>query len=290
MVLELERYLQRIGYLGPRRPDLETLKEVHRKHVGAISYENLDVLLGVPVDRDLERIGRKILDSGRGGWCYEMNGLLCWALEELGFSVTRMCGAVMREQMGDSTVGNHLVLSVDLGEPWIADVGLGDGLLEPIPLQEGEHPQGFRSFRLERIGDDEWRFHNRPGGLPPSFDFFHRRADEDRLTAVGRDLQTDPDSMFRQNLICQRATDDRQFLLLGRVLRELPGDRRRLLNSARELETVLEEVFRLRLPDTSELWPKVSKRHVELFGDTPVTQIVFEPPPADGPKAIIQDD
>ena len=41
----------------------------------------------------------------------------------------------MRSSQGDASLGNHLVLRVDLDEPWLADVGLGDGALEPLRLR-----------------------------------------------------------------------------------------------------------------------------------------------------------
>jgi N-hydroxyarylamine O-acetyltransferase len=77
----------------------------------------------------------------RGGWCYEMNGLMDWALREIGFKVTRMAGGVMRASVGDGVVGNHLVLKVDLDRPYLADVGFGDGLVEPIPIEPGRTKQ-----------------------------------------------------------------------------------------------------------------------------------------------------
>jgi arylamine N-acetyltransferase len=51
--------------------------------------ENLDIQLERPVDQDIERIFDKIVRNGRGGWCFELNGPLQWALEEIGFDVTR---------------------------------------------------------------------------------------------------------------------------------------------------------------------------------------------------------
>ena len=89
--MKVEDYLERIGYHGPVAPNLECLQAVHRRHVLAISYENLDVQLQRPVDFDEERIFEKMVVRRRGGWCYEMNG----------FDVMRMSGAVMRSIHGD---------------------------------------------------------------------------------------------------------------------------------------------------------------------------------------------
>ena len=100
-IMRIEDYLARIDYQGPIGPDRESLSIIHRKHLLSIPYENLDVQRGRPLDLDIERIFDKIVHRGRGGWCYEMNGLLGWALSEIGFDVMRMAGGVMRSQHGD---------------------------------------------------------------------------------------------------------------------------------------------------------------------------------------------
>src|SRR3954451_21382564 len=99
--MELAAYLARIGYAGPVRPDLSTLRAVHRAHLQAIPYDSLDVQLGRPLTLDPAAAYDKIVRRRRGGWCYEMSGLLGWALGEIGFSVPRMAGAAMRAERGD---------------------------------------------------------------------------------------------------------------------------------------------------------------------------------------------
>jgi N-hydroxyarylamine O-acetyltransferase len=270
--MNLRGYFERIGYHGRTDPSLETLLAVHRAHALAIPYENLDVVLEVPVDQSPEHIYEKIVGRGRGGWCYEMNGLLGWALGEIGFHVTRLSGAVMRVHHGDDAFGNHLVLRVDLEEPWIADVGIGDGILEAIPLRESEFVQGDRRFRLEQLAEDEWRFHNREGGMPPSFDFRSSGSDEARLAATCASLQSDPESMFRQNLVSQRMTDDGVYFLLGRMLTG-PDGGRRFVDSEQELIDVLTNVLGITVPVVDGLWQSVVARHEALFGTTAATDI-----------------
>ena len=278
--MNLKRYLDRIGYRGSTRPTLEVLRDIHRAHACGITYENLDVVLQTPVDQDIGRIFNKIVDQGRGGWCYEMNGLLGWALTEIGFDVTRVCGGVMRTERGDDSFGNHLMLRVRLDEQdWIADVGLGDGIIEPILLTAGTHSHYGRSFRLERLAAQEWRFHNRSGGLPLSYDFVEGTDTERRLAHTCASLQNDPESMFRQNVICQRMSEVGGVMLLGRVLRDFdPKKPRLLLDSETELKTTLSEVFKLKVPPLANLWSQVEERHQLLFGDTPVEDIHFGPP------------
>src|SRR5262249_42838960 len=144
--MKLKAYLQRIRYERPVKVDLDTLIGVHRAHLLNITYENLDIHRGLPLTLDLDHIFEKIVTEHRGGWCYEMNGLLAWALREIGFPVTMLAGTVGRQAQGTTVEGNHLVLLVELDQPYLADVGFGNGFLEPLPLQVGTYQQDFLTY------------------------------------------------------------------------------------------------------------------------------------------------
>jgi N-hydroxyarylamine O-acetyltransferase len=196
-----------------------------------------------------------------------MNGLLGWALGEIGFDVMRMAGGVGRLERGDDMLGNHLVLNVELDRTYVADVGLGNGLIEPIPLCAGRFVQAGREYALEDLGDGFWRFRNSPGVIPPDFDFRFAPADESLLARTCVALQTDEESIFRQNLICQRLGPEGVTFLLGRTLivyRE-GGASVTTLGSGEELGDVLTNVFDLAEVDLSELWARVLARHEALI-------------------------
>ena len=267
--MELAAYLDRVRFTGQARPDLATLRAVHRAHLLAIPYENLDVQLRRPVTTDPAAAFDKIVRHGRGGWCYEMNGLLGWALEEIGFSVTRMSGAVAREFRGDDAAGNHLILKVDLdGEAWIADAGFGDGPLGPFRIQSGAFRDGSYDFSLSVQPDGWWRMTNHPRGGAPSFDFRNEPADEAVLANKCHWLQTAPDSNFVLNAVVQRHRPEGLAILRGRTLRMLlpDGTPERLIGSADEFVDVLTTVFALDLPGAADLWPAICARHESLFG------------------------
>ncbi|MBL6852421.1 MAG: arylamine N-acetyltransferase [Alphaproteobacteria bacterium] len=266
--MNLDRYLKRIG-LDHRPPaTLEGLRMVHRAHLLAIPYENIDVQLGRPVTTAIAPIYDKIIERGRGGWCYEMNGSLGWALKELGFDVIRATGAVVRALKGEAAVGNHLVLRVELPEGlYLADVGFGDGPRDPIPLKVGAFvSEGFH-FGLSRVDDAWWRFANDPRGSAPSFDFNLAPADEAVLAAKCEFLQTSPMSPFVQNLVVQRHMSNGLAILRGRTLRELtPTEtRERVFEDVTDLMTTLTTVFGLDVPEVAGLWSKIVTRHDEVM-------------------------
>jgi len=200
----LDDYLARIGHLGPVRVDAATLTAIHRAHITAIPYENLEIQLGRRNLLAEDAFVEKIVKRRRGGWCYEMNGLLTRALREVGFSVTRVGGAVAREILGEGAAGNHMVGLVDLERRYVADVGVMDGPLEPFPLEERSWKEGRLEFRLERLADGWWRFHNHAHGAARSFDFTEEPRDlgwyQDMCTA----LQTQDSSPFVQYAFASR--------------------------------------------------------------------------------------
>jgi N-hydroxyarylamine O-acetyltransferase len=266
--MHIDNYLKRIGLDRPTRPDLASLVAIHRAHLLAIPYENLDVQLRRPVGLDPAAIFDKIVRRGRGGWCYEMNGLLDWALWELGFRVTRCAGAVLRETRGDVAIGNHLVLKVELDEGlYLADAGFGDGPIDPIRIVPGEFTShGFR-FRLSRVDGEWWRLSSFVKGGVDSFDFTLNAAGESLVDEQCRLLQTSPDSSFVKTLVVQHHTPSGVTTLRGRVLRWTTpgGNTDRLLESAADLTSALKSEFSLDMPDAAQLWPAVVARHEEFM-------------------------
>jgi len=109
-----------------------------------------------------------------------------------------------------------------------------------------------------------WRFHNQPHSGAPTFDFQLDEAAPEQLAARCEWLQSAPESPFVLNLVCQRYNDGRLASLRGRVLKTVRGGavaETRTLESEREFESVLREVFGIDVPDAPSLWPKVVARH-----------------------------
>jgi N-hydroxyarylamine O-acetyltransferase len=262
--MHVNAYLDRIGAARPSKPDLESLKRLHRAHLLAIPFEDLDVQLGRRIAIDPVSIYRKIVENKRGGWCYEMNGLFGWALGELGYRVTRLAGAVGREAYGEASLASHLVLRIDFeGAVWIADVGFGNGPIAPLEAVPGEYPQhGFR-FVLGRADEDWWRLSCYVPGANQAYDVQLSPADENALALKCDWLQTAAESPFVQNAVCQRYTPDGLLVLRGRSLRRISGEHvaEHLVGNADEFVAILARDFALDLPEAAILWPKICARH-----------------------------
>lgn len=272
--MELQNYLERVGYKGPVEPSLACLTGIHRGHAFSIPYENLDVQLGRRLDRGRKRIFDKLVMRRRGGWCYEQHELMLWALQAIGFNAMMVTAAVHRREFGEMKTGNHTAILVDLDQIYLCDVGLGDGIRSPIPLAEGLHVQKGLSFRLEPIAGGYWRFHNHEFGYPLDFDFRPEPVDEAVIDAKAGELQTRAESVFIQNLACQIMQEESVTCLTGRVLRQKSavGTAKKLL-AREEFETILLDIFGIKDKDAASLWPRIEARHLALFGETPIDQI-----------------
>ena len=142
-----DRYLRRIGFDAPVRVDLATLVSLQRAHLLAVPFDALDCHLGRPVSVEPADAYRKVVEQGRGGFCFELNGLFGWLLAEVGFEVTLLSA---RPFTGDGTLAppfSHLALAVQLERPWLVDVGFGYFAREPLALDDpGEQVQDGRRF------------------------------------------------------------------------------------------------------------------------------------------------
>ena len=272
--MNLERYLHRIGVNAPGRPTVDLLGELLRAHVTSIPFENLDVQLGHKLSTDVEAAYEKIVTRARGGWCYEQNGLFGWALNEIGFEVTRIAAGVMRHERGETADANHLCLLVRLPDDdsraWLADVGFGGSLYAPLPLEDSTSIHPPFQIVLERQAPGRWRFSEDTGSSPFSYDFSEAAADESALAARCLELQTAVDSSFVLNLVAQLRLRDEHVSLRGRVVTRTKTDgvSRRTLDSPDELVAVLQSEFGLDVPAAAYLWPRIVARHDVLFGET----------------------
>ena len=127
----LDRYLTRIGVPAPAAADLPALQAVITGHTRSIAFENLDPLTGVEPALDPDGLAAKLVDGGRGGWCFEQNGLLRNALTELGYQVTGLAARVRyrRPPEAPPQARGHMLLRIDglPDGPHVVDVGFGGG-------------------------------------------------------------------------------------------------------------------------------------------------------------------
>ena len=156
---DLNIYLKRIGFREEPKADLATLQSLMRHQLYSVPFENGDVWHGKIVSLVPEEIVEKIVHKGRGGYCYELNGLFCMALEAIGIPY-KMLAARPRYNYTERRPKTHMVLRVDIGaEFYLCDLGFGGyGLREPVNITRlpVEAEQGPDRFRVSRMNDLEY--------------------------------------------------------------------------------------------------------------------------------------
>ena len=260
--MNLAAYFGRIGYQGPREPTLELLRALTAAHAQTIPFENLDVLLGRPINLDPEALFSKLVDERRGGYCFEQNGLFLAVLTELGFSVTPVSARVRLQRPRDFTPPRtHVFIRVELqGESWLTDVGVGAlSLTAPLRLTAGEQATPHEPRRIVR--EDNRLFHQACLGDAWQ-DVCEFTLEE--MPVIDREVanwftSAHPQSHFKNRLVVARAAADGQRIsLLNNELtvRERGGSAStRRIGSAQELLEVLASYFELQFPLETRFGP-----------------------------------
>ena len=269
---DLDGWLYRIGYAGPREPALSSLRGLVAAHSTAIPFEDIDPFLGRAPKLDVASLQTKMIAGGRGGYCFEQNTVLRAGLRGLGFQVTSLVARVVVGTTPDAfTPATHMVLRVDLPEgPFLADVGFGNqtptaplklepGLVQPTPHEAMRLTPAGEEFVLEAMLGGRWqhlyRFALRPA---PDIDY-----------EVGNWFcATVPDSLFTANLILARPDRDgmRHTMLNGRVTTRRVGEivEQRVMEDEGSLAGALRETFQLNLSDEEvrETWRRMVDRGI----------------------------
>jgi N-hydroxyarylamine O-acetyltransferase len=264
--MQLKTYLERIGYSGAQEPTLAVLNALQEAHLSAIAYENLDIHLKRRLPLGLTQAYQKIVLEQRGGWCFEMNTLFAWALQEIGFEVQFLSSGVLRPN-GITPDGDHMILLVQLKEgAYLADVGFGDGSIEALPLRQGKYQTGFLEYGISYLAP-YWTMHNPKESNTAGFIFSLEPRDLPYFSQRCTDLQTNPESGFVRTTVCQRATREALYTLRGAVLTVLnaAGRTEHLLETEKEYQEVLQKHFKLELPQAAALWQNIWVRHVETL-------------------------
>lgn len=210
--MDLEAYLARVGYEGSRAPTIGTLHALTKAHAIAIPFENLDVLLGRPIDLEIDRVFDKLVVRRRGGYCFEQNTLFLQVLESLGFAVEPLSGRVRLNRPRDFIPPRtHMFLRVTLGgETWLTDVGVGAASLTSAIRFVPDEPQAtpHDTRRIVREGD-VWMHQVRWG------DTWHDVYEftGERMPPIDREVanwftSAHPRSHFKDRLMVARARPD----------------------------------------------------------------------------------
>ncbi|MEV0484423.1 arylamine N-acetyltransferase [Streptomyces sp. NPDC050508] len=289
-MIDVNGYLARLGVEHPGPPSAEALRQLHAAHVERVAYEVLDIHLDRVVPIDAESSVSQIL-RGRGGYCYTLNGAFSALLTALGYQVTWHRAGVQatgEEHAPGAGRANHMTLIVT-GLPdqdWMADVGMGDALHEPLPLAEGTYEQGPFRYRLRpsEVVPGGWRLDHDPAGSFTGMDFESRTAEVSEFQARHEYMCTSPDSEFVRTCVVRRRDASGIDSLLGCVLRRTgTGSFNRVLDNSADWYGALADVFGLTPADLGpddrdRLWRRVHSAHEAWMASGGFLQLLRQRP------------
>ncbi len=258
--VDLDRYCARLGYAGPREPNRATLAALLEAHPAAIPFENLNPLLGWAVRLEPDALQRKLLDEGRGGYCYEHNLLLGHVLTAMGFDVSTLAARVhWNVPAAELRPRTHLALRVVLdGIPYLVDAGFGGpGPTGPLRLEpDTTQPTPHDRYRLVHDGGT-WRLDvDLPSGWTALYGFAPEPSPMVDCEVGNWYVSTHPRSIFVTTLMAARSVPGRRVTLRNQDLTIRGTDGRvshRQLGGPAEIRAVLTETFGVRVPDAPGL-------------------------------------
>jgi N-hydroxyarylamine O-acetyltransferase len=258
--MDPERYCRRLGVEADSvRPDLGSLERLQFAHATTVPFETLSIT-GLPgedegdgVELSESAVLEKIVERGRGGFCYELNGAFGWLLDRLGFQTRRVVGRVLNDGAARPPA-NHLATVVELGQPYLVDVGLGAPRMRaPLSLAgeprtggdgtewrvtDSDRPDADFLVQLRRVDEREWSDRYVFRDVPRALGY---------VEATCEYLQSAPESPFTGDPVVVRSTPTGHVKLTPETLtRYDAGDERERPVEDGAFRALLSETFDLR--------------------------------------------
>ena len=257
--MEIDRYLERIGYKGNTRPTLELLALLQKKHLLSVPFENLDIHYKVPIVLNTRDIYEKVITKGRGGFCYELNSLFGELLKSLGFDVKMISARVFnQEKKIFSPEFDHLAVIAKIdSSDYLTDVGFGEFAFSPLKIELDRIQDDERgAFMIGQYDDLYYKVAKRVGkNWIPEYMFTFKARDLSEFEEMCHYNQTSPMSHFTQNKFCSVATENGRITVTANKIKITVGDTitELAVNSEKEFLEALDSYFRIRLSDSALL-------------------------------------
>jgi len=213
MEMSVEKYLARIGVGGVPRPTEAFLAELQEAHLRKVPYENCEIFLeGRVPSLAPEGLYDKIVDRGRGGYCFELNGAFGWLLSACGFDFTETFARWCFGEKDPFPPRRHRILLVRIGKAtWIADAGVGSPCpLAPLRL-ETDVVQERNGLRFRIVRDPLHGFlvqKEMPEGFVNYYSFWPTPHFAQDFLYVNYYCAMAENSFFRNNLLVNLAASD----------------------------------------------------------------------------------
>ncbi len=255
-VLDLDAYLDRIGWTGSREAAFAALAGGLPAHARRIPFGNLDVLLGRSIDLDLGALQPKLVRARRGGYCFEHATLFAAVLEALGFAPIRHSARVVLVSPRTEVPRTHMFVTVALPEgTFVLDPGFG-GLAPdwPVPLVDALPGAGPPLWMARAPGAGV----RKPRAADRIVDCWATTLEVDNASdfvVANYYTSTHPASAFRNRLMLRAFAGDARISVMNRSVTIADGTASRAYELADRaaLRALLVEHFGFDLPEAETI-------------------------------------
>ncbi len=247
--MNFDKYLNRIGAGGfDISADLTTLKRLQKLHLLHVPFENLDIHWKTPIALDIELIFQKIVENGRGGFCYELNGLFFELLLSVGFDCKRISARVFGANGDFGPEFDHLAILTKIeGTEYLTDVGFGEFSAEPLKFVLDEEQTDENGVFVIRKFDDEYFEVAKKveGNWKCEYIFKDLNREFKEFSEMCDFHQTSPESHFTRGKVCSLMTGDgRKTLTDKKFIETRQGEKSETeVDSEEEFNRILEREF-----------------------------------------------
>lgn len=192
--MQVQHCLNRLGITDQVSCNLEGLNRLLFAQLTQIPFDSLDVWgTGACPSLKLDDIYEKIVEKGRGGYCFELNTFFRSLLNALGFAAFQAVAYILNPD-GTPQPPAHNVVLCDLdGKRYFMDVGYGG----PVPYQAMELKEGSQQGFILKKEDLWYVYRETTEGLQPLTAFRETPATINDLIPLNFYVSQRPDIHFR---------------------------------------------------------------------------------------------
>lgn len=218
----LDGYFERIGFSGSVNQDLNTLEMMMRAQLCSVAFENTEVQAGRIPSLKPEDIVKKIVYDGRGGYCYELNGLFAMALETIGLEYYFAAARPMTYP--ERRPKTHMVVIVGLGDDkYLCDCGFGGyGLRAPINIAENTEDERIGERFFLQLSNGEYILSTQiTGEKTAQYAFADTQQEWIEFGLANYFNATHPNTIFTQKKLAIIQTENGRKLLVDEKLKTI---------------------------------------------------------------------
>lgn len=203
---DIKEYFRRIKleYNENEPCDSVLLGKLQYAHITSVPYETTEIVDRHPLSLDVDDLFRKIVTEGRGGYCFELNGLFGELLRSLGYEVSEYAARFLRGEPEPPKPRHRVLVAQVDGKRWLCDVGVGcKAPRYPVLIEIGTEQEicgewykmetdEFLGNVLMEMKDGKWQ---------PYFSFNDCRQMAKDFTTLSFYCENHPDSPFLVNML-----------------------------------------------------------------------------------------